>query len=169
MRYFISDTHFGHKNIIEYENRPFASVEEMDEVLIANWNSVVTEDDLVYFLGDFGLCLKVRGCEVFKRLNGHKVAIIGNHDKRNVLEGIGFTIVLDEAWIKINGHQMRLIHIPPTWIEGQAHITLHGHVHGKQSFDIIEGRLNVSVEVIDYKPVSELIIGAKLDKWFSRK
>jgi len=78
MKFFIADTHFNHKNIIKYCNRPFGSVEEMNRALIKNWNNVVGPNDTVYHLGDFGFgdierirCL----------LNGKIVLIIGSHDK----------------------------------------------------------------------------------------
>lgn len=54
-KWFIADTHFSHANIIKYANRPFANVEEMDCVLIENWNLCVAEDDQVFFLGNVGL------------------------------------------------------------------------------------------------------------------
>ena len=76
--FFTADTHFGHKNIINYCERPFSSVEEMDQTLITNWNMVVSECDVVYHLGDF-----VFGCpeRIRKRLNGRIFLILGNHDK----------------------------------------------------------------------------------------
>lgn len=52
MVYFTADTHFGHENIIKFCDRPFASVEEMDETLIANWNGRVRANDTVFILGD---------------------------------------------------------------------------------------------------------------------
>lgn len=52
MFYYISDNHFGHKNVIRFDNRPFANTERMDEVFVHNWNKRVTEDDTVYILGD---------------------------------------------------------------------------------------------------------------------
>jgi len=79
LKYFVSDTHFNHNNIIKYCDRPFDSVEEMNEVLIKNWNSVVSEGDIVYFLGDFSMSLGAVE-ELTKRLNGHKKLITGNHD-----------------------------------------------------------------------------------------
>jgi len=54
-RWIIADTHFGHKNVIKYCNRPYSSVEEMDKILITNWNKEVAPDDIVYHLGDFAL------------------------------------------------------------------------------------------------------------------
>ena len=81
MAYYItSDQHFFHKNIIDYENRPYSSVEEMNEDLITKWNSVVTDEDTVFCLGDFALSNKDNIIEIGNRLNGHKVLIKGNHD-----------------------------------------------------------------------------------------
>lgn len=54
-KWFISDTHFSHNNIIRYTGRPFQSVDEMNEKLIENWNALVEPQDIVFFLGDFGL------------------------------------------------------------------------------------------------------------------
>ena len=77
--WFTSDHHFGHKNIIEYCNRPFSSVEEMDEELIERWNSVVGMFDLVYHLGDFTLC--EGAARYFRRLNGTIFVVKGGHDR----------------------------------------------------------------------------------------
>lgn len=76
--FFIADTHFGENNIRRYENRPFESAEEMDALLIKNWNSVVSSDDEVYVLGDFGADKKE--AEVLADLNGIKYLVKGNHD-----------------------------------------------------------------------------------------
>lgn len=77
--FFTSDPHFFHANVIRYCNRPYATVEEMNEALIGNWNSVVGPDDTVYCLGDFSLA--IRPVEIYSsRLQGHKKLIPGNHD-----------------------------------------------------------------------------------------
>lgn len=82
--FFTSDHHFSHKNIIQLCNRPFNSVEEMDEEMIRRWNSVVAEEDFVYYLGDFSLSIKPVEKYVH-RLNGTKILIPGNHDKCHFL------------------------------------------------------------------------------------
>ena len=83
MKYFvISDTHFGHENIIQYCNRPFKTVEEMDNVLIKNWNETVSNKDVVVHLGDFALCSKKMAREICSQLNGKKILIKGNHDQQ---------------------------------------------------------------------------------------
>lgn len=75
-----SDTHFNHVNIIKYCNRPFLSVEEMNEVIINNWNDVVPKGATVYHLGDFALGDKSLIPDLLNRLNGHIKFVMGNHD-----------------------------------------------------------------------------------------
>ena len=68
--FLISDTHIGHRNIIKYDNRPFASLDEHDGKIIELWNSIVGKDDLVYHLGDVCLCAPARAENVLYQLNG---------------------------------------------------------------------------------------------------
>lgn len=85
--WFTSDTHFNHRNIIRYCNRPFYTVDQMNKILVGNWNSLVSPDDVVYFLGDFCFTYARRTREKRKdilkwkeKLNGHIILIRGNHD-----------------------------------------------------------------------------------------
>ena len=78
--FYISDLHFGHKNIIAFDNRPFKTVEEMDEVLISNWNQTVSSGDHVYILGDLCWGKAKDWPAVLERLSGNKHLIRGNHD-----------------------------------------------------------------------------------------
>lgn len=80
-RFFTSDTHFGHANIIKYCERPFKDYTHMDRVIIDNWNSVVGDTDVVYHLGDLALGPSDRWDEILKSLNGYKVFVVGNHDR----------------------------------------------------------------------------------------
>ena len=150
--YFISDTHFNHVNIVKYCNRPFDSVEEMNNTIIENWNKTVKENDIVYFLGDFVLS-KNKGTMVKKYkdlLNGEIIFIKGNHDKK----GKKFEI------IEYEDYKFMLIHNPDSsytfdfngWI-------IHGHHHANDldKYPLINPkmkRINVSVEVLNYKPIS---------------
>lgn len=80
--WFIADEHFAHKKIIEYCNRPFKNVEEMDETIINNFNSVVGENDLTIHAGDFCLIKdkKIVYEKYINRLNGKHLNIKGSHD-----------------------------------------------------------------------------------------
>lgn len=160
--WFISDTHFSHTNIIRYTGRPFASSDEMNESLIHNWNALVEQNDMVFFLGDFGLGSTEYLATLCSRLHGNKICIRGNHDGSPMkMRKIGFLFVLESAFIKIGCHKVELIHVPsaPT----PPHFQLHGHVHEKRSNKLVGTQLNLSVEVWDYKPVSEKTIVALLD------
>lgn len=140
-----SDTHLDHRNIIRYCDRPFNSVEEMNEAIIKNWNERVGKDDLVIHLGDFckGDAEKIK--EFRNKLNGIIILILGNHDFK-VNESCGFIIVNGSLVIGdvIFSHE-------PIPLEEIPHgmVCVHGHIHEKKSYSGI----NVSVERIDYKPI----------------
>lgn len=128
--FFTSDNHFFHKNVIGYCKRPFLEVEEMNEKMILNWNTVVMPDDMVYHLGDFSMA--ARPVEtITKRLNGIKILINGNHDfthpfhkKSRHLENQqkwidqykewGWTAVHNELIQEFNGIKFRMCHLPYT-------------------------------------------------------
>ena len=79
--YFTADQHFGHHNIIEYCDRPFHSVGEMNAVLVANWNAVVGPHDTVHVLGDVAMGRREESMPLIGRLAGHKILYPGNHDR----------------------------------------------------------------------------------------
>lgn len=81
MIFFTSDTHFGHANIIKYCDRPFRDTDHMDEVIIQRWNEVVSPNDVVYHLGDIALGQIATSLPKVARLNGYKIAVLGNHDR----------------------------------------------------------------------------------------
>lgn len=132
--FFTSDTHFSHKNVIEFCNRPFSSITEMNEKIIENWNSVVTNDSLVFHLGDFAFSSNWH--QFLDKLNGNVCLILGNHDIRdwrNSLEGL-FTAVFREFDLMIDGQKIILSHYPLFCWQGcnktaGAVWNLHGHIH----------------------------------------
>jgi len=95
--FFISDLHFFHKNIIKYSNRPFSSVEEMNESLIKEWNYIVKPNDVIYNLGDFCFSDIEKLKSILSRLNGNHHFISGNHDKNIVNNS---TYLINNSYIK---------------------------------------------------------------------
>jgi len=149
--FFIADHHFGHKNIIKYETRPFKSVDEMDSHMIEKWNSVVGKNDKVFVLGDVSIYGREKTKEIIEQLNGFKILILGNHDKGRTItwwKDVGFNRVI-EFPIIYNEFYM-LSHEPLYMNENMPYINIHGHLHSK----VIEGQyFNVGVERIDYTPI----------------
>ena len=139
--FLIGCTHFGHKRIIDLANRPFESVEEMDETLIRNWRRVVKPDDVVYHLGDVG------DPETLGKLTGRIVQIRGNHDSHKIKS-------THYAEVRHNKRLLCLFHYPiedwNEWHKGAIHLHAHTHSH---AFRSAERRGNVCVEAIDYTPV----------------
>lgn len=143
--FVIGCTHFGHENIIGLAKRPFASVEEMDAAMIANWNNVVGPQDTVWHLGDFAF----RGApaEHYERqLNGRLVRIRGNHDEPGW--GVPYETV------RVNRTKVVLFHFPieewDGWWQGSVH--LHAHTHAKSFVSAIR-RGNVGADAIGFTPM----------------
>ena len=150
--FFTSDTHFGHRRIIELSHRPFSSVEEMDEVIITNWNSMIGPKDLVMHLGDFNLGGSMS--DYLSRLNGYKHLIRGNHDpKLGKCLRSGFLSVREVHRFKmVPGVRIWLSHYPhrswPGSAKGELH--LHGHCHGNAKH--YTNSMDVGVDTNNFKP-----------------
>lgn len=157
--FFTSDTHFGHKNIIEYCNRPFKYTGEMNTALIKNWNNVVRKNDIVYHLGDFSIGLGQENiADIVKRLNGSIYLIKGNHDQKSNswYRECGFKEVYDHPII-LNDKFLILSHEPMPFVAGSKipYVNVFGHVHDSEMFDTYrKGSICVCVERHDYTPIS---------------
>ncbi len=157
--YVISDTHFNHENVIRYSNRPYTSVEEMNEALIANWNSVVKPEDVVICLGDFALGNKDDIPDIVARLNGVKILVRGNHDRsKGFYEKAGFNFVCNHMeYTPLAGRNNKPIifsHQPRLGMTVDE-VNIHGHIHEKEldeTFDHLR-YFNASVENINYTPI----------------
>lgn len=179
MRWFTSDTHFGHQNIIKYCDRPFHNVEDMDWTMICKWNAIVHPDDMVFHLGDVALGAIAESLPKIAQLNGTKILVPGNHDRIFSKEKEArrarflpeyekvFTQILPEHVVitLADGTNVNLSHFP---FQGDSHDEdrfedvrppddgqwiIHGHVHEKWK---VNGRqINVGVDVWNFYPVSE--------------
>jgi len=172
--FFISDLHIGHKNVIKFDSRPFKDCEEMHNDLIARWNSVVGDNDIVYFLGD----LTFSGDDLTKwfiySLKGKIHFILGNHDRlnhiikfnrwENVYEYGTEINVLDQDSLVTRGsggYQKIILSHYPILSWNKAHYSswhLHGHCHGglmKSNLEYYRRKvIDVGCNCIDYKPIS---------------
>jgi calcineurin-like phosphoesterase family protein len=160
MIYVTADLHFGHFKIIQYCNRPFKTLEEMNETLINNWNNIVTKKDEIYVLGDFGFLNITEYEKILPRLNGKKYLIRGNHDNQNCYQIIGWKNVKDYLKLRYNNVKFILSHYPMVSWDSKNHgsIMLHGHCHGtlnRTITDLIgDSIIDVGVDVWNYTPVS---------------
>lgn len=156
-RYVIADLHFGHQNVIKYEDRPFKDAVEMDEKLIELWNSTVSTGDIVYVLGDFTLSRKLATIQsLTNRLNGDKILIMGNHDTRKPKDYVecGFKVAIRRPIMVDPG--VILMHEPFTdsFLIALNYFYFFGHVHSKKTLmDEYSNCFCVSVERIGYKPI----------------
>ena len=150
--FIISDTHFGHKNIIKYCDRP----ENHDEIMFDKWLGTVSIDDTVLHLGD--LTFKNEHFMNIGVLPGKKYLIKGNHDHKrdSFYEALGFTIVAPEM-VEFQQGPRKIIftHYPETAVNYEWDVNIHGHIHNNGYVTKQFGErlyINVSVEVMDYTP-----------------
>jgi calcineurin-like phosphoesterase family protein len=180
-RWFTSDLHLGHANIIGYCQRPFADVDEMDRILVERWNETVADGDEVWVIGDVAMGRLEQSLQLIAGLSGTKLLVPGNHDRcwpgrgERAREWVaryldaGFADVLPEVVeLGLGDRPVRACHFP---YEGDSHDEdrfashrpiddgrplLHGHVHTRWQ---VNGRqMNVGVDVWDYRPVADATI-----------
>jgi len=159
--WFISDTHFNHSNILNFQDKNgkkfrgdiFSSVEEMNEIMIQNWNSLVKPQDKIYHLGDVFFGSQTEANKILSRLNGKKRLILGNHDKLNK-----HSILLnhfEKIMMWWPHERMIFSHVPLAKDQmrtrsGDA-FNVHGHIHQNESPS--KFHCNVSVEKTNFSPV----------------
>lgn len=168
--WFTADTHFNHRNIIKYCERPYADVEEMNDALVNNFNEMIKPGDVLYHLGD--VAMGPKGAGPISHINGVKHLISGNHESywpqnkpSQMLRylDLGFQTISSFLTMKIEGRIVHLSHFP--YMEDERHehkyanyhpdddgeLLVHGHVH--TLWKERERQLNVGVDVWDMKPV----------------
>lgn len=157
--WYVSDSHFNHNRIIDYCNRPFNSVEDMNETMIKRWNSVVGKDDIVWHLGDFALGNKEYITNIVNQLNGKIKLTKGNHDTHpnQWYRDCGFVEVYDHPIIIKDF--IVLSHEPMPFVMNQMYVNLYGHVHISPMFETW-GKQSacLCVERHNYTPIKEEII-----------
>jgi len=171
--WLISDTHFGHANILKFTDNDgnlirgdrFSSIEEMNETMVENWNKTVKPGDLVYHLGDVFMGPKEDFLKLWKWLPGSKRLVLGNHDdaKFFIKNELVTKVVV---WREFHEHGLLLSHIPldPSGLMRYRHAApvndhkgqrmlknVHGHIH--QNPSPTDHHFCVCVEHIDYTPI----------------
>ena len=163
MTFFTADQHFGHFNIMRLSKRPFASLDEMNETLIARWNAKVRDEDMVYILGD--LFFRAATVEpALQRLKGRKHLVLGNHDHTwtsKVRLADHFESVQNICEIKIGDKPATLCHYPMlSYPQARRGYMIYGHIHNNTGDDywpliMRRGRmLNAGVDVNNFAPVT---------------
>ena len=130
-KFYTADQHFFHRNIIDFCDRPFLSVDQMNEAIIANHNDRVTPADEVYMLGDISFQGSL-GVDILKNLNGQKHLIIGNHDCNTIIRWAGWKSIQEMKEVKDGGDKIILCHYPLLSWNGmwKGSFHFHGHCHG---------------------------------------
>lgn len=161
--YFSSDHHFGHRNIIKYCNRPFTDVDHMDSVMINNWNSVVTPNDTVYYVGDFQI--HPDSNKYLPRLNGKKILIKGNHDyeHKSILKSLHWHEQHDILVMNAHNTKIILCHYGMrVWPKAhKGSVMLYGHSHNR--LPGTSHSCDVGVDAWNYTPVSFMDIKKRLN------
>jgi len=178
--FFASDYHFCHRNIIEFQNRPFSDVNEMNGFLIAAWNNVVPTDATVFYLGDFTFGPSKSNKWIRDSLNGQHIHfILGNHDREKEIKALGFASISVLVEISVidndnpKGYQKIIMsHYPILSWNGmhKGNWHLFGHCHGNldhphpHAIDV--GADNQNYEPVSYGQIKKQIIKRAATKPF---
>lgn len=156
--YITADTHFSHANVIDFEDRSFSNITEMNESLINAWNNVVRKTDTVYHLGDFCFGGKAKWREILDNLKGNIVLIKGNHDKTKIVnamhrEGLLMEVHPFGTVLKRDGLFLNLSHYPAMIGNRRRQYSVHGHIHAESM--PTEYHVNVGVDNVFSKVMTE--------------
>lgn len=164
MNYYIADMHLGHWNILRYDPRPFQSINEMNRVLMDNWNRKVRGDDDVYILGDFSYRSETDPVWYLEQLKGIKHLIQGNHDGHLIRneKAMRHIVSVDKMLhVKDGKDHIVLCHFPIAQWNGFSHGSWHiyGHIHGKEGsvsrfMQSQKRALNAGCMLNGYEPVT---------------
>lgn len=166
MEFFTSDLHLFHTNVIKHSNRPYLNATEMNESLVTNWNNKVTSTDITYVVGDVSFGREEETMEILERLNGYKVLVVGNHDKRllkwgdlhRVFKSVHNMLEINVIDPEAHSGKQRIVllhYAMRVWNKshyGAWH--LHGHSHGTLPEDPNSLSFDVGVDCHDYAPIS---------------
>lgn len=174
--FFSSDHHFSHNNIIKYANRPFKNVDEMNEAMIERHNSVVTPQDIVWFIGDFTFERdEERVRRTIRRLNGEINFVKGNHDKpvmpprvraefNQFINSCHHEIYVPDSTLEHGRQAITLCHFAMRVWNKSHHGAFHlyGHSHGSLPEDPNSRSFDIGVDEWDFYPVSYEQVKAKM-------
>lgn len=165
LNYYISDLHFNHDNIIRLDGRPFGDVDQMNEVMIFNWNERVSEGDHVYVLGDMFWKNEDKSLEIIKRLKGHKHLVQGNHDMTKGRLRFKWDSIDRYLELKDDDKMVILSHYPILFYNGQHRnsIMLYGHVHATREWWFLEQCKKNLSDVYSDIPCHLINVGCMLD------
>ena len=162
--FYIADWHYSHGNCIAFDNRPFTTVDEMNEALITNWNNVVSSEDTVYVLGDMFWCKTTEAIEVLDKLNGIKFLIQGNHDRvHDTNFKKRFVKITEYMEIKDDDRNVILCHYPIPCFKNHFYnwYHLYGHVHTSFEYNIMEHVKYLMTELYN-RPCNMFNVGAMM-------
>lgn len=168
MIYYIGDLHFGHRNCLNFDRRPFKDLDEMHTALIRNWNSTVSKDDTVYIVGDFSFRSSIDPVEYLTQLNGHKFLARGNHDDKLIKSLSDHSTeahvedIRDIYKVTDGVNRVIVCHFPLADWEGKRHGNYHvyAHVHANLADNALrymlqeEKALNAGVMINNYTPAT---------------
>lgn len=157
-----SDQHFGHKNIIDFSNRPYPTLDLMQECLIGNYNDYVAHNDICIWVGDVAFMKDEQANQILDQLNGYKILILGNHDmNRDKFKQLNFDEIHVSMFIELfyenHNYQLMFTHYPFKTIPKPI-FNIHGHEHVSFLNTQTPQHINVNCELINYRPTNMLDI-----------